>query len=524
MRALLTLVALATPLFGEQPFVDYASQAGLEFTHTAGDTGEYHLPEIMGSGVALLDYDKDGDLDVYLLQGDGPNQLFRNDLKERKPQFTNVTEESGLGHPGFGMGVAIGDYDGDGDSDAFVTNFGADALFENRGGKFRDVTAKTGLGDEAFGASATFFDYDRDGDLDLFVTRYVAFTRRANKRCQGHIGEIDYCSPLEYPPLPDKLYRNDAGFFRDVTVEVGLDMAFGNGLGVVARDLDANDLLDVFVANDQAANQLWLGAASGRFTDDALLAGVAYNLHGEPEAGMGIAAGDYDNDGDLDLFVTHLRGQTNTLYRSDGAGSFDDATNTSGLGTPSVPMTGFGAGWLDYDNDGWLDLFVANGDVRRSSLRTNGPFPYGQPNQLFHNVEGRFEAEALPGSRASRGAAFGDIDLDGDVDIVVSNANGPAELLLNQVGASNDWLAFRLSGPPGAQVKLERVDAEPLWRWPASDGSYLSSNSQWAHFGLAETTPEAIVVRWPDRSRERWIVEQVNQSLVLAKGAGEAVE
>ncbi len=524
--AVAALLLAATATADEPIFVDRASETGLVFTHAAGAAGDYHLPEIMGSGVALFDYDNDDDLDVYLLQGAGPNRLFRNDLDSGKLRFTDVTAKSGLTHNGFGMGVAIGDYDNDGDLDVYVSNFGPDAFFENKGdGAFRDITSKVGLGDDAFGASAAFVDYDRDGDLDLFVTRYVAFTRKANKRCQSHLGAVDYCSPLEYPALPDKLYRNDAGVFRDVSVEAGIDRAFGNGLGVVAGDFNLDGLVDIFVANDQTPNQLWAGGAGGGFEDQALLGGVAYNGHGEAEAGMGIAAGDYDNDGDLDLFVTHLRGQTNTLYRNAGDGAFDDVTNIAGLGTPSAPMTGFGTGWLDYDNDGWLDLFAANGDVRRSGAEAEGEFPYGQPNQLFRNVGGRFESVALGGAHdTSRGAAFGDLDRDGDVDILVSNANGPARLLLNQVGSRNNWLSIQLAGPAGARIRLERQDSPPLWRWPASNGSYLSSSSPEATFGLGTTVPTSVTVDWPDGGSESWPVGKPNQRMKLVRGEGLRLE
>ncbi len=279
------------------------------------------------------------------------------------------------------------------------TRFGPDRLLRNNGdGTF---SAVAGPWDKSFGASAAFLDYDRDGLLDLFVTRYNGFSIQGNKACRGLTGELDYCSPLEYPPLPDRLYRNRGdGRFEDRTEAAGVDQAFGNGLGVVAADFNRDTWVDVYVANDKTPNQLWVNQGDGTFVDDALLAGGAYNADGMAEAGMGVTAGDYDGDGDLDLFLTHIRGETNTLYRNDGDAGFEDVTAAAGLAHSSVAMTGFGVHWFDLDNDSDLDLFAVNGDVRLVE-KSESDFPYDQPNQLFLNTEGRFEDISRPGGRGA---------------------------------------------------------------------------------------------------------------------------
>jgi hypothetical protein len=557
------LVALSASARAQGPlFEDRAAQTGLDFQHFIGATGSFFTPEILGSGVALLDYDNDGDLDVYFVQGvrlgaaqpakvllfEPPkehwpgNRLFRNDLVPTgELRFVDVTEQARVqGTGAYGMGVAVGDYDNDGDTDIFVSNFGPDLLLRNNGdGTFTDISAKAGIGDDAFGASAAFLDYDRDGDLDLFVTRYYGFTTQANRECLNSSGGRDYCGPGEYPPLPDRLYRNEGnGRFINVTGSAGIGAAFGNGLGVVATDFNRDGWLDIYVANDKTANQLWINQRDGTFDDQALLAGCAYSGDGKAEAGMGVTVADYDADGDEDIFVTHLRGEKNTLYRNDGSGLFDDVTVLSGLAHTSIPFTAFGTLWFDYDNDGLLDLFVANGEVRILEELRGQPFPYGQRNQLFHNVNSKFQevtdaaGPSFKLSEVSRGAAFGDVDNDGDIDIVVSNANGPARLLLNQVGTNNHWLKVRLEGVKtnrdgyGAIVFLIREEQSPIIRHAATDGSYLSANSGWLHFGLGNDSSLAshpllrIVVEWPAGSSETWKVTEPDSLLTLHEGEG----
>ena len=406
--------------------------------HQTGATGQYAMPEVMGAGLALLDYDGDGDLDVFLVQGGtlaegagtgaAGSRLFRNDLRKDDPRslrFTDVTPKAGFGPHGYGMGAATGDYDGDGDLDVYVTAFGRDALYRNDGsGTFTDVTDAAGVDDPRWSTSAAFVDYDRDGDLDLFVANYLAFTLAANKVCTDAAGARDYCSPQAYRPVPDRLFRNEGqGRFTDVTEVAGISRAFGAGLGVAVGDYNGDGWLDLYVANDATPNQLWLNQRNGTFADDGLLAGAAVNAAGAPEGSMGIASGDYDADGDEDLFVTNIVGETHVLYANDGTGTFEDARVRAGTAAPTAAMTGFGTAWLDVDHDGWLDLFVANGAVNAIAAQRGTPLPFRMRNLLLRNTGmGRLvDVSATSGTAFARmdigrGTAAGDLDNDGDID------------------------------------------------------------------------------------------------------------
>ena len=541
-------------------FREAAEETGLRFRHFTGATGKFFMPEIMGPGVAVFDYDGDGDLDVYLLQGSlldktkkasetlfpppegfkPGNRLFRNELvPSGKLRFTDVTDKAGVGHEGYGMGVAVGDYDNDGDPDLYVTNFGHNVLYRNNGdGTFTDVTREAGVDDERWSASAAFLDYDRDGDLDLFVTNYVDFTLLGNKRCFAATGEPDYCTPAIYRPVPDRLFRNEGGGkFVDVTLTSGIGSAFGPGLGVVCADFNLDGWTDIYVANDGAANLLWINKGNGTFEEAGLLSGAAYGSDGIARAGMGVTAGDFDNDGDDDILVTNLRREGSTLYRNDGRGFFYDATTESGLTQASFPYTGFGVEWFDYDNDGYLDLFVANGAVTILETLRGSRYPFHQRNQLFRNEgEGKKLVETSAGpafqlSEVSRGAAFGDIDNDGDIDIVVSNNNGPARLLLNETGAQKPWLEVRLQGVKdnrsglGARLALRRKGQKPLWRRAHADGSYLSANDCRVHFGLGGTPEiEALEVYWPCGDRELWTGIRAGTIVTLRQGTGKKID
>ncbi len=549
---LVTLVASSTVTGsaadrGQVLFEDAAEATGLNFTHFNGMSGGFTLPEITGSGAAVFDYDGDGDLDVYLVQGHligpgatladalvpwpGPGEprdrLFRNDLA-RLPngslemRFTDVTEASGIDSSGYGMGAAAADYDNDGDVDLYVTNDGSNTLYRNEGdGTFRDVTDSAGADDPRWSTSAAWLDYDADGHLDLYVANYVDFRSNQEVTCYNNSSARDYCGPKAYPSVPDRLFRNlGDGRFENATTQVGMGQEFGAGLGVVGADFDGDTHLDIYVANDGDENQLWINSGSGSFLNAGLWAGAAFNQAGRPEASMGVDAGDFDGDGDEDLFMTHIMMETNTLFENLGEGLFADQTIQTGLANASQGMTGFGTSWFDYDNDGWLDILVLNGAVLviEELARGGDPYPLGLPNQLFRNT-GRATFDEVSGQAGpafekrgvSRGAAFGDIDNDGDTDVVVLNNNGPAQLLLNEVGATRHWLGLELRGADhdrdmlGARVAVELPDGRVLWRRVRTDGSYCSSNDPRVLVGLGEWSQvRSVQVQWPGGGTETW--------------------
>jgi hypothetical protein len=526
-------------------FIDVAGKTGLDFVHFNGMSGEYYFPEMAGQGGAVLDYDNDGDLDVYVIQGSmlGPgkdlkdalvkptqsfpgDRLFRNDLLvkadgSRELKFTDVTRESNINVQGYGMGVATGDYDNDGRVDLYVTAYGANHLLHNNGdGTFSDTTRQAGVEDNRWGTSATFFDYDRDGWLDLYVVNYVDYSVEKNPRCYAASSRRDYCGPAAFKGVNDRLFRNRGdGSFEDVTRKALPGYKPGPGLGVVTADFNTDGWQDIYVANDGKPNQLWLNLGNGRFRDEGLFSGTAVNREGRAEASMGVDAGDFDADGDEDLFMTHLMGETNTLYVNDGNALFADRTREFGLGASSFPYTSFGTAWFDYDNDGWLDLLVLNGAVRiiETLARKEDIYPLHQTNQLFRNLGGRRfrdvtdrAGEVFALSEVSRGAAFGDIDNDGDSDVVVFNNNGRLRLLLNQGGNRRPWLGLRLLDRAGkrdmhgARVGVLRNDAPTLWRRVHTDGSYCSASDPRVLIGLGEHSKvSGLEIVWPDGSREK---------------------
>lgn len=519
-------------------FADVTTEAGITFVHDQRPTPGKHMVETLGSGVAWIDYDNDGYPDLYFINGapGTPNALYHNN---RDGTFTDVTERSGAeaADPvhGHRTGVAVGDYDNDGWLDLYVTTFGANVLYHNEGdGTFTDVTKRAGVAEARWSAGASFVDYDRDGHLDLFVANYVDFTVAGNRRCNT-AGEPDYCKPGVYQPVPDRLFRNTGkGTFVDVTAASGVAKALGSGLGVVAGDYNDDGWLDIYVANDANPNQLWINRRNGTFVDEGFVSGTAVSAAGTPEASMGIGSGDYDRDGDEDLFVTNLVGETFVLYRNAGGGLFEDIRTRAGLGAPTSPYTGFGTDWIDYDNDGWLDLFMANGGVSIVARQRGQPRPYRMPGALFRNAgAGRFTDARAQGGPAvafediGRGAAFGDVDNDGDIDIVVTSNGGAARLLLNQGAGAHHWLQVRLSQPGGnrfgfgARVGVERQGQPTLWRRVKTDGSYLSASDSRVHFGLG-TSPAvgAVVVEWPDGTRERWAGPAADRVVTLTRGTG----
>ena len=540
----------ASPVFKE-----VADQVGLKFQHYNGMTGKFYLPEITGSGAALFDFDNDGDLDVFLVQGNvlepntkvagtlfpwtGPEtprgKLFRNDLEVgRGISFTDVTEKSGIVATGYGMGVAVGDINNDGLLDLYLSNLGSNQMYLNKGeGKFADVTKEKGTDDPRWSTSAAFFDYDRDSWLDLMIVNYANFSVTNSPTCYSATTAKDYCTPRVFRAPGNRLFHNKGnGAFEDVTVAAGIDKEFGHGLGVVTADFDDDGWIDIYVANDGDQNQLWINEKNGRFKNDALLAGAAVNRNGQVEAGMGVDAGDFDGNGTEDIFVTHLMDETNILYLNQGRALFEDRTREAGLGMPGRRFTGFGTLFFDYDNDGWLDLLVANGAVQLlpDLLRKKDHFPLGQPNQLFHNTgKGSFVEVVDPTLQpleVSRGAAFGDVDNDGDTDVLITNNNGPVRLLLNQVGNRNHWLGLRFVGKTGSrdmlgtQVEVVVSKDKVLRRRARTDGSYLSANDPRVLVGLVTTVNlEAVRVRWPDGMVEEWKDILLDRYTTLKQGS-----
>lgn len=543
-------------------FTDRAEQTGLDFVHFNGASGDFYYPEILPPGVGLLDYDNDGDLDVYIAQGQmlGPGKnpgdalipprgplplkgrLYRNDLQvhpdgTRTLHFTDVTGQSGIDTSEFGIGVATGDIDNDGRVDLYLTNFGPNQMWRNNGnGTFTDVTKQSGTdGEPGFGVSSSFFDYDRDGWLDLYVGNNVVYTLKNRTRCPNVTGGRDYCPPQIYGGQPDRLYRNQGnGKFVDVSAKALRGAKFGPALGVATADYNGDGWIDIYVANDGEENLLWVNQRDGTFTETALLAGAALTAEGKAEASMGVDAGDFDNDGDEDLFMTELTGEGSNLYVNDGSGRFQDLSAPSGLGPASRPYTGWGTAWIDFDNDGWLDLLSVNGTVVVVEGRMNEPFPYDQRKLLFRNLRnGRFEdvtsraGAVFALSESGRGAAFGDVDNDGDVDVLVGNDTGRVRLLINNTGNRHHWLGMRLEGKQaprdmvGARVTVIRSDGSKLWRRARSDGSYASANDPRVLVGLgASTEKPRVQVRWPSGNTEEWSDVAIDRWTTLKEGSG----
>jgi hypothetical protein len=544
-------------------FEDRAQAAGLDFVHFNGLTGSFYQPEIMAPGVGVFDYDNDGDLDVYLVQGQmlgtgkvlaqallpprGPlplrGRLYRNDLQvetggTRTLQFIDVTDRSGIDARGYGMGVAAGDFTNDGCVDLYLTNFGPNQLFRNNcDGTFTDVSRSSGTEGAGWSVPASFLDFDRDGWLDLFVGHYLIYSVDRHISCFAESKLPDYCPPERYRPEPDRLYRNlRNGTFADVSASAGLAGAFGPALGAATADFNGDGWIDIFVANDQQENQLWINQRDGTFKDTSLLSGTALGASGAFNANMGVDAGDFDNDGDEDLFITELGGQGSTLYVNDGTGLFEEQSARAGIRLVTLPYTGFGTGWIDYDNDGWLDILAVNGLVTQNleALGPDNPFPLQQPNVLLRNLgTGGFEdvtqraGAVFRLSEVSRGAAFGDVDNDGDVDVVVANDAGPVRLLMNQAGNQQHWLGLRLVGADGlrdmlgARVAIMRSTRPTLWRRARADGSYASASDPRVIVGLGPSTSvQRIQVTWPGGRVETWTDVPVDRYTTLREGTG----
>jgi len=555
-------------------FEDITAEAGVDFKHVSGHADRFLMPEIMGGGGALFDIDNDGDLDLYLVNSGSlhetvntnnppTNQLY---LNNGDGTFTNITGGSGADDSGYGMGCAVGDFNNDGFADIYITNVGPNVLLKNNGDNtFTDVSATAGVAHPGWGTSAAFFDYDRDGDLDLFAANYLNWSVSTELDCYNNMGGKDYCSPQNYnAPAMDVLYQNKGdGTFIDVTAQAGMSATFGTGLGVVVADFDNNGWLDVFVANDGMKDQLWANTGNGTFIDTALRAGCAVDLDGTEKAGMGVAVADLDDDGDFDLIVCNLNQQSDSLFRNDN-GFFADVTSIAGLGTTSRPFTRFGMAWHDFNNDGLLDLYQVNGRVmmqaemypsssplpegegqgegsstpaKSQQPKAKSPDPYAEPNLLFKGV-GPFKFEEVTPrggtqpviSATGRAGIFGDIDNDGDTDIIIVNRDGPVTVLRNIATdipdfSSNTSITFHTVDEHGRTVEHAIVSAtvgeKTIHRESRSAYSYLAANDPRISIGLGnEDKATNITVTWPDGTTETFGDFNAGQFVTLKRGSG----
>ena len=538
----------AEPLLPQ--FTDIARQAGVAFHHTNGASAEKHIVETMGSGAVLFDYDGDGWIDIFLVDGGSladaaVNRLARHRLYHnlgpstgsgQAVQFEDVTDRSGIQHREYGMGACAGDYDGDGRPDLYITNYGPNVLYRNRGdGTFEDVTATARVGDPRWSTGCAFADLDGDGDLDLWVVNYVDADRTHSPFCgNARLGVRFYCNPLEYKPLSSTVYRNDGnGVFTDVSAASGVGALRANGLGVVIADYDNDGRPDVFVANDSMPNFLFHNTGNFRFIETGLVSGVAVGIDGKARAGMGIDTGDYDGDGRLDLVITNLDFEMHTLDRGLERGLFAYATEESGIGFPTLPFVGFGVAFLDFDNDGQLDIAIANGHILDNAPQFRAGSTYAQRKLLFRNATlrrfvevGRTLGPAFAAEKVGRGLAVGDIDNDGDLDLLVTNNGQDAELLNNVGGNRANALLVRLRGAGsnteaiGARIRLTAGSRTEI-RDVKAGSSYLSQNDLRAHFGLgAAARIDRIEVVWPSGRVEAVANVAANQIITVEEGRG----
>ncbi len=531
---------------------DVTAKSGIDFVHDPATTGRFFFPESIGSGAALLDYDNDGRLDIFLLQNAGPEASSKHQLYHQEPDgsFQNVSAGSGLEVAGYGMGVAVGDYDNDGFPDVLVTEYRNVRLFHNEGdGRFADVSQAAGIESSAWGISAAFTDYDRDGWLDLAIANYVENIETQN--CFDRSGEHDYCGPSGFLPQATSLFHNlgrDAAGqvrFENATVKSGLAAEPGPGLGITCADFDGDGWSDIFVANDDRPNALWMNQRDGTFKNEAVIRGIAYNAMGQAQANMGIAIGDTTGRGLFDIFVTHLIEESNILWRQGPPGAFLDQTAAAGLTGTHSRGTGFGTALLDLDNDGALDLAIVNGGVRHPRVDDGRPklvpalgphwSRYAERNQLFANDgSGKFYnvSSANPAFSSQyhvgRGLACGDIDNDGGIDLLVTSIAGPAKIFRNMAPNRGHWLTLRAVDPAlggrdayGTQITVTAAGRERVtWINPAY--SYASSNDPRAHLGLGSANRvDEIRVRWPDGDEEVFPGIEPDRQITLMKGAGQ---
>ncbi len=528
--AVICMSLLAVAQSPEVQFKDITKQSHVDFTQENSATSNKYLIEAMGGGVALFDYDNDGRLDIFFTNGallsdpmpedklpDKSNKKFWNRLYHQNADgtFTDVTEQAGLAgvqQGYYSMGVAVGDYDNDGFEDLYVTGFGGNVLYHNNGdGTFTDVTERAGVKGGGWSASAGFFDYDNDGKLDLFVTRYLNWTFKTNRYCgeRPPNGVRSYCHPDNYDGVTNILYHNNGdGTFTDVSQKAGVANPRGKSLGVSFADYDGDGFTDIFVANDSVQCFLYHNNGNATFTEVGLLAGVGYNEDGKTFAGMGIDFSDYDNDGFPDIVVTDLSNERYMLFRNEGTGTFRDASNISGIGGATLTFSGWSTHFFDYDNDGWKDLFVAQSHVMDTIQVTSPNLRYMEPPLLLRNNAGHFArviaGEAFQQDWVGRGAAFGDIDNDGDIDVVVSNLGQKAYVLRNDGGNKNNWVGIvpvgTKSNRDGIGARIKIVSASGLTQYFTVNTAvgYQSASDRRVLAGLGkDSIAKLIEIRWP---------------------------
>jgi len=541
--AVVVATVLCIVSFGQAPaihFTDITKSSGLSYTHYSGAFGKKYLPETLGPGVAFIDYNGDGWQDLFFTNGiDWPGQhrrsatlqLFRNN---KNGTFTDVSRTAGLAREVYGLGVAVGDIDNDGDDDLFVSALGQSLLFRNDGGVFTDITKQAGLsGPNEFSTGAAFFDYDKDGRLDLFVANYVQWTPESDISCTLDGVNKSYCTPESYKGASGRLWHNRGnGVFEDVTARAGLLDGTSKGLGVAIMDANQDSWPDIVIANDTQPNRLYINNGNGTFTEKGVLAGIAYSEDGVARAGMGVAAADYDRSGYPSVIITNFTNQMIALYHNEGKGLFVDEAPRSEVGRGSLLTLGFGCFFFDYDLDGWLDIFVANGHIEKDIERIQSRIKYAQPPHLFRNAQkGAFQevtraaGDDLNRPRVARAAAYGDIDNDGDLDIVMTTNNGPAVLLRND-GGSNHSVRLRLEGTRsnrdgfGAVVRVQSgsdVQTQAL----NSGSSYLAQSERILTFGIgSRTQADSVEVKWPSGQVDRLTNVRSGEVVVIREGGG----
>ena len=519
-----------------------AERSGVRWRHTNGKSSEKYLPESTGAGCAFLDYDNDGWMDIYLVNSGAcdfwtPAKPLRNALyrNNRDGTFTDVTERADVSGNAYGMGVAVGDYDGDGWPDLYVTQYPHSILYHNNGdGTFSDVTAKAGLSALGWGTSAVWFDYDNDGRLDLFVCHFVEFSKELNKPCGVHEdGRRHYCIPKVYSPKASWLFHNNGdGTFTDVSKDSGIAGHLGKAWGVVATDVNNDGLMDLWVANDTVANFLFINRGNGKFDEIATAAGVAYSADGKARSGMGVDSADFDQDGWMDLFVSNLDRELFALYKNNHDETFDDLALPSGIGKATRFMSGWGLKFFDYDNDGDLDLFLANGNPDDLISSLHGEVTYEEPLMLFHNTGKSFQnvsgqsGPVFATNMSYRGLALGDFNNDGAVDVLISVNDGAPVLLRNNAARQNHWLGIRLVGKKsnpdaiGARVTYQSGDLRRS-RMKVAGGSYLSSHDPRMVLGLGKRTAiDSVEVQWPHpgRGTQRFSDLPIDRYITIVEG------